>query len=226
MWFLVSRIFNTNTLLNNFRNVTLEKAKFTDPCGNRRNFDQFFVQQRLIRWSTCVQVGSWITWFISSWEKNNRYVKAGQIYKMTLKIVLDEQSCILRENRGDFVHLLSLQLIILFTWSRSLRKQTGTHVYLLRCVQIPTMLDIREALKKSVLPKRKQDQIELSKNRKHILKKRNEQRLQDQMNAVKKSWIYSAWLLGLIRHLIDNQTTILFYLKILHFFTNTYFYNF
>ena len=84
--------------------MTLEKAEFTDPCGNRRNFDQFFVQQRLIR-----------------------------------------------------------------------------------CVQIPTMLDIREALKKSVLPKRKQDQIELSKNRKHILKKRNEQRLQDQMNAVKKS---------------------------------------
>ena len=61
MLFLVSRIFNTNTLLNNFRNVTLEKAKFTDPCGNRRNFDQFFVQQRLIRWSTCVQVGfSWL----------------------------------------------------------------------------------------------------------------------------------------------------------------------
>jgi len=87
-----------------FMNVTLEKAEFTDPCGNRRNFDQFFVQQRLIR-----------------------------------------------------------------------------------CVQIPTKLDIREALKKSVLPKRKQDQIELSKNRKHILKKRNEQRLQDQMNAVKKS---------------------------------------
>ena len=97
---------------NNFRNVTLEKAEFTDPCGNRRNFDQFFVQQRLIR-----------------------------------------------------------------------------------CVQIPTMLDIREALKKSVLPKRKQDQIELSKNRKHILKKRNEQRLQDQMNAVKKSWFYNAYQL-------------------------------
>ena len=57
----------------------------------------------------------------------------------------------------------------------------------LRCVQIPTMLDIREALKKSVLPKRKQDQIELSKNRKHILKNRNEQRLQDQMIAMKKS---------------------------------------
>ena len=57
------------------------------------------------------------------------------------------------------------------------------------------MLDIREALKKSVLPKRKQDQIELSKNRKHILKKRNEQRLQDQMNAVKKSWFYNAYQL-------------------------------
>ena len=57
------------------------------------------------------------------------------------------------------------------------------------------MLDIREALKKSVLPKRKQDQIELSKNRKHILKKRNEQRLQDQMNAVKKSWFYNGYQL-------------------------------
>ena len=118
------------------------------------------------------------------------------------------------------VNLLSLQLIILFVIQEP-RKQTGTHVYHLRCVQIPTMLDIREALKKSVLPKRKQDQIELSKNRKHILKKRNEQRLQDQMNAVKKSWIYSAWLLGLRRLLINNQTTIIFYLKILHFFTNT-----
>lgn len=32
-----------------FMNVTLEKAKFTDPCGNRRTFDQFYVQCRLIR---------------------------------------------------------------------------------------------------------------------------------------------------------------------------------
>jgi len=36
-----------------FMNVTLEKAEFTDPCGNRRNFDQFFVQQRLIRFGFC-----------------------------------------------------------------------------------------------------------------------------------------------------------------------------
>ena len=84
-----------------FRNVILEKVKFTDPCGNRRNFDQFFVQERLIR-----------------------------------------------------------------------------------CVQIPTTIDIREALKKSVLPNKRRDRnIELSKNRQHILKKRNERRLQDNLNA-------------------------------------------
>ena len=81
--------------------MILEKVKFTDPCGNRRNFDQFFVQERLIR-----------------------------------------------------------------------------------CVQIPTNIDIREALKKSVLPNKRRDRnIELSKNRQHILKKRNERRLQDNLNA-------------------------------------------
>ena len=83
------------------RNVTLEMVKFTDPCGNRKKFDQFFVQQRLIR-----------------------------------------------------------------------------------CVQIPTTIDIREALKKSVLPKKKRgEHIGLSKNRQHILKKRNERRLEDNLNA-------------------------------------------
>ena len=42
-------------------------------------------------------------------EKINKhcYVKAGQIHKMTLKIVLDEQSCILSENSYDFVNFYS-----------------------------------------------------------------------------------------------------------------------
>ena len=84
--------------------MTLEKVRFTDPCGNRRNFDEFFVQQRLIRG-----------------------------------------------------------------------------------VQIPSKIDIREALKKSVEPPKRQSGIELSRNRQHILKKRNEQRLQDKLNATKAS---------------------------------------
>ena len=32
-----------------FMNVTLENSVFCDPCGNRRKFDNFFVQNRLIR---------------------------------------------------------------------------------------------------------------------------------------------------------------------------------
>ena len=88
----------------NFRNVTLKNARFTDPCGNRKRFDDFFVQQRLIRG-----------------------------------------------------------------------------------VQIPTTIDIREAMKKSVEPPKKRGGIELSKNRQHILKKRNEQRLQDKLNAANAS---------------------------------------
>jgi len=32
-----------------FFNISMEKVKFTDPSGNRRTFDSFFVQSRLIR---------------------------------------------------------------------------------------------------------------------------------------------------------------------------------
>ena len=33
-----------------FMNVTLSKVLFCDPCGNRRKFDEFFLQNRLIRY--------------------------------------------------------------------------------------------------------------------------------------------------------------------------------
>ena len=32
-----------------FMNVTMKKVLFVDPCGNKRKFEEFFVQNRLIR---------------------------------------------------------------------------------------------------------------------------------------------------------------------------------
>ena len=46
----------------------------------------------------------WIRWFISSWEKNNGYLK---LSKMTLKIAVDAQS--------HFVNLLSLTYQLFFS---------------------------------------------------------------------------------------------------------------
>ena len=61
----------------------------------RQNDHAFFDSFRWQRWCTCIlvcfRVGSCITWFISSCEENN--CKGEQIHKMTLEIVLDEQSC-------------------------------------------------------------------------------------------------------------------------------------
>lgn len=40
-----------------FMNVTMKKVIFTDPCGRKRSFDDFFVHSRLIRF---VQIPSYI----------------------------------------------------------------------------------------------------------------------------------------------------------------------
>ena len=61
----------------------------------RQNDHAFFGSFRRQRWCTCIlvcfRVGSWITWFISSYEENNCTTE--RIHKLTLEIVLDEESC-------------------------------------------------------------------------------------------------------------------------------------
>lgn len=37
------------TSVDGFMNVTMKKVLFVDPCGNKRKFEEFFVQNRLIR---------------------------------------------------------------------------------------------------------------------------------------------------------------------------------
>ena len=37
------------TNVDGFMNVNMKKVLFVDPCGNKRKFDEFFVQNRLIR---------------------------------------------------------------------------------------------------------------------------------------------------------------------------------
>ena len=83
-------------------NITLEKATFTDPSGQRRTFDQFFVQERLVRY-----------------------------------------------------------------------------------VQIPSQIDIRQALIQASAGPRKNSQIQLSKERQSILRKREKRRKEDAARAFK-----------------------------------------